>query len=172
MTRRWCWFTTQVRRGALGSRWWLGCALALGLAVALILALNSARLLPAGLASTVDVVAQIIGRDLQTAAPIGAVQARETPERIVRIDAAELPVEARNTIVLIKKGGPFPYRKDGTVFGNFEKRLPLHERGYYLEYTVPTPGARDRGARRIVAGKAGELYYTDNHYQSFKRVRE
>lgn len=172
MTRRWGAISAQVRRGARGSQWWLGCALALGLTIALSLAPNAARLLPAGLASAADVVAQITGRVLQAVALTGAVQARETPERIAPIDVAELPVEARNAIVLIKRGGPFPYRKDGTVFGNFEKRLPLHERGYYLEYTVPTPGARDRGARRIVAGKAGELYYTDNHYQSFKRVRE
>lgn len=98
--------------------------------------------------------------------------ARVPAPHLAWIDAADLPTEARNTVVLIRKGGPFPYRKDGTVFGNFEKRLPMHARGYYLEYTVPTPGSRDRGARRIVAGKAGELYYTDDHYQSFKRVRE
>lgn len=102
----------------------------------------------------------------------GEVLARQPLRPLDSIDAAQLPQEARRTIVLIRQGGPFPYRKDGTVFGNFEKRLPLHERGYYLEYTVPTPGSRDRGARRIVAGKAGEFYYTDDHYQSFKRVRE
>ena len=91
---------------------------------------------------------------------------------IPMVSATDLPKEARQTIVLIKKGGPYPYRKDGSVFGNFEKLLPLHERGYYKEFTVPSPGARDRGARRIILGKAGELYYTDNHYASFKRVRE
>jgi ribonuclease T1 len=83
----------------------------------------------------------------------------------------ELPPEARETIRLIRRGGPFPYERDGTVFGNFEKRLPLKERGYYREYTVKTPGARDRGARRIVAGRGGELYYTDDHYRTFKRIR-
>src|SRR5262245_35864111 len=91
---------------------------------------------------------------------------------IATVNAADLPGEARQTIALIKKGGPYLYKKDGSVFGNFERRLPLHERGYYKEFTVPSPGARDRGARRIILGKAGELYYTDDHYESFRRVRE
>ena len=86
--------------------------------------------------------------------------------------AAELPAEARKTLEAIRKGGPFPYERDGATFGNFEKRLPVKGRGYYREYTVRTPGAGDRGARRIVAGKGGELYYTDDHYQSFRRIRE
>ena len=88
------------------------------------------------------------------------------------IAAAELPAEARQTIALIRKGGPFPYERDGFVFGNLEKRLPVQARGYYREYTVRTPGAGNRGARRIVAGRGGELYYTDDHYQSFKTIRE
>ena len=88
------------------------------------------------------------------------------------IAAAELPAEARRTVALIRKGGPFPYERDGAAFGNFEKRLPVKVRGYYQEYTVRTPGANNRGARRIVAGKGGELYYTDDHYQSFRRIRE
>jgi ribonuclease T1 len=86
------------------------------------------------------------------------------------IAIGELPREARHTLALINKGGPFPYERDGVVFGNFEKRLPIRERGYYREYTVPTPGVRHRGARRIVAGRAGERYYTDDHYQSFRRI--
>jgi len=85
---------------------------------------------------------------------------------------ADLPPEARATLALIKAGGPFPYRQDGLVFGNREKRLPLRDRGYYREYTVRTPGERDRGARRIVAGLGGEYYYTADHYRSFKRIRE
>ena len=84
----------------------------------------------------------------------------------------ELPAEARQTLALIKAGGPFPYAKDGSVFGNREGLLPKRTRGYYREYTVKTPGAKDRGARRIVAGLPGEYYYTDDHYRSFKRIIE
>ena len=82
----------------------------------------------------------------------------------------ELPREARRTLDLIRRGGPFPYARDGIVFGNYERRLPGRERGYYREYTVRTPGARDRGARRIVAGRGGELYYTEDHYRTFRRI--
>jgi len=91
---------------------------------------------------------------------------------IKEVVAAELPAQARETIALIRKGGPFPYERDGVVFGNFEKLLPAQARGYYREYTVKTPGAKNRGMRRIVAGRGGELYYTDDHYKSFKRIRE
>ena len=83
-----------------------------------------------------------------------------------------LPLEARETIALVRKGGPFPHRRDGISFGNREKILPPRERGWYREYTVKTPGARDRGARRIVAGRDGTLYYTGDHYRSFKRILE
>jgi ribonuclease T1 len=83
---------------------------------------------------------------------------------------SKLPAEARQTLELIDRGGPFPYAKDGSVFGNFERLLPAHQRGYYHEYTVPTPGSRDRGARRIVTGQGGEIYYTDDHYDSFRAV--
>jgi len=86
------------------------------------------------------------------------------------IRAADLPAEARQVVALIDKGGPFPYRKDGTAFGNHERRLPARGYGYYREFTVPTPGAHGRGARRIVSGREGELYYTDDHYRSFKRI--
>ncbi len=104
--------------------------------------------------------------------------AQETPS--AHISLAELPHEARETLLLIKRGGPFPYRKDGSVFGNYEQRLPVRARGYYREYTVPTPGARDRGARRIVAGRdgrgdvgtSGEYYYTHDHYRSFRKILE
>jgi ribonuclease T1 len=84
----------------------------------------------------------------------------------------QLPAEARQTLARIKAGGPFPYAKDGSVFGNREGLLPARSRGYYREYTVKTPGAKDRGARRIVAGMPGEYYYTDDHYRSFKRIIE
>ncbi|WP_405981632.1 ribonuclease domain-containing protein [Streptomyces sp. NBC_00158] len=86
----------------------------------------------------------------------------------VRADA--LPPQAREVLALIDKGGPYPYRQDGTVFGNFEKVLPKQKRGYYHEFTVRTPGERDRGARRIVTGGGGEFYYTDDHYETFKAV--
>ncbi|MFD0271854.1 ribonuclease domain-containing protein [Streptomyces sp. NPDC127106] len=86
------------------------------------------------------------------------------------VRAGELPREARDVLALIDKGGPYPYRQDGTVFGNFEKLLPRQKRGYYHEYTVKTPGERDRGPRRIVTGQGGEFYYTGDHYNSFKAV--
>lgn len=85
---------------------------------------------------------------------------------------AELPPEARQTLALIKAGGPFPYARDGATFRNREGRLPERRPGYYREYTVRTPGARDRGARRIVAGGDGEFYYTQDHYRTFRRIRE
>ena len=102
------------------------------------------------------------------------------PVPIGDIPAAALPGEARATLALIKAGGPFPYARDGSVFGNREKMLPPHRRGHYREYTVKTPGARDRGARRVVAGAgasgdvrtSGEYYYSDDHYNSFWRIRE
>lgn len=86
------------------------------------------------------------------------------------VQESRLPAEARATLALIDRGGPFPYARDGVVFGNLERLLPLHRRGYYHEYTVPTPGERDRGARRVVTGENGEFYYTDDHYKSFRAV--
>ena len=88
------------------------------------------------------------------------------------IASKDLPAQARQTLELIRNNGPFPYKQDGTTFGNREKRLPQRAHGYYREYTVETPGARDRGPRRIVAGNGGEFYYTDDHYRSFRRVRK
>ena len=96
------------------------------------------------------------------------------------IPAANLPTEARATLAAIKSGGPHAYTKDGAAFGNRERILPAQKRGYYREFTVKTPGARDRGARRIVAGRgvagdartSAEYYYTDDHYNSFRRIRE
>lgn len=83
---------------------------------------------------------------------------------------ADLPREAAVTVRLIRAGGPFPYDRDGITFGNFERLLPAQPRGYYREYTVPTPGSRDRGARRIVGGERGELFWTGDHYRSFQRI--
>ncbi|MFG2523256.1 ribonuclease domain-containing protein [Streptomyces sp. NPDC048527] len=110
-------------------------------------------------------------QDTQQVTP--AAPARSTPawaRGMPTVPASRLPAEARTTLTLIDKGGPFPYAKDGTVFGNFERELPRQSRGYYHEYTVPTPGERDRGARRIVTGQSHETYYTDDHYESFKAV--
>jgi len=111
-----------------------------------------------------------------------AVSAAARDSRVIdSVTLGELPPEAVDTLRLIRQGGPFPYpHKDGSVFGNFEKRLPLQPRAYYREYTVPTPGRRDRGPRRIVAGsgrggdvaRSGEYYYTADHYRSFRRIRE
>jgi ribonuclease T1 len=90
---------------------------------------------------------------------------------------SQLPPEAQGTFRKIQSGGPFPYRKDGVVFGNRERLLPQYPRGYYREYTVPTPGSRDRGARRIVCGGREPVapdacYYTDDHYASFRLIAQ
>lgn len=88
------------------------------------------------------------------------------------ITLAALPDEARVTLKLIKRGGPFAYQRDGVVFGNYERMLPKRPRGYYHEYTVKTPGIRGRGARRIISGATTEYYYTADHYRTFKRIQE
>jgi ribonuclease T1 len=111
---------------------------------------------------------------LVLAAGFGSAVARQSLDSVT---LSSLPPEAQRTLQLIKQGGPFPYpKKDGSTFGNYEKRLPYQPRGHYREDTVPTPGSRDRGARRIVAGSppetSGEYYYTDDHYRSFRRIRE
>lgn len=88
------------------------------------------------------------------------------------IAASELPREGRETLRLIHRGGPFPYDRDGITFQNRERILPAQPRGYYAEYTVPTPGESDRGARRLVAGDDGDVYFTDDHYRSFRQVEK
>lgn len=100
----------------------------------------------------------------------GAVLARGPLDAVA---ASSLPAEAQATLRLIDAGGPFPHRRDGIVFQNRERRLPAQSNGYYREYTVPTPGSRDRGARRIVTGGAPPVafYYTGDHYQSFQRIQ-
>lgn len=106
-------------------------------------------------------------------------QARQSPSihgSTTPIALAELPPQGRATYALIREGGPFPYDKDGSVFGNRERLLPAHQRGYYREYTVRTPGSRDRGARRIVCGGKPRVpdacYYTGDHYASFREIIE
>lgn len=93
------------------------------------------------------------------------------------IALADLPPEGRETLALIQQGGPFPHKRDGITFNNFEKLLPTQPRGYYREYTVPTPGIKHRGARRIVCGgqppsRPDSCYYTADHYRSFRKIVE
>lgn len=91
---------------------------------------------------------------------------------VTTISVAQLPPESRAVLKAIKQGGPFEYDRDGVVFGNRERVLPKQPRGYYHEYTVKTPGVRNRGTRRIVCGIVPECYYSNDHYQSFARIKE
>lgn len=99
---------------------------------------------------------------------------RQGTDGLGTVAVGDLPAEARQTLALIREGGPYPYEKDGSVFGNYERKLPRQRRGYYTEYTVRTPQVRSRGARRIIAGgpdgRPTEFYYTDDHYQTFRRI--
>ena len=99
-----------------------------------------------------------------------------TEGNLAAVRVAELPIQGRETYELIRQGGPFPFEKDGAVFGNRERSLPAERRGYYREYTVTTPGSRDRGARRIVCGGPARAphgcYYTADHYGSFRKIVE
>jgi ribonuclease T1 len=102
-------------------------------------------------------------------------QAKEARPELGVVSRAQLPPEAQLTEKLIRSGGPFRYAKDGSTFGNRERILPVHPRGYYREYTVATPGSRARGARRIVCGgsqpaQPDECFYTADHYATFKRI--
>jgi ribonuclease T1 len=117
----------------------------------------------------------------QPAQPVGqqqppAVADEQKPDGLNIVRIAELPRQAVATLQRIEAGGPFPFEKDGVVFGNRERLLPRHSRGYYHEYTVPTPRSRDRGARRIVCGgpkqQTGDCYYTDDHYATFRRIAD
>lgn len=113
---------------------------------------------------------------LATLVASGTVQARgpavAAPQATITV--AELPRQGVQTYELIHQGGPFAYEKDGMVFGNRERLLPAQKRGYYREYTVKTPGSRDRGARRVVCGGQARTpdncYYTADHYASFRRI--
>ena len=109
-------------------------------------------------------------------APVG-VSAKESLPAVGSVALSALPPEAQATRALIRSGGPFPYGKDGSVFGNREHQLPAGAKGYYREYTVKTPGANDRGARRIVCGgrtptAPDACFYTGDHYASFARILE
>ncbi|KAB2876092.1 MAG: ribonuclease [Burkholderiaceae bacterium] len=112
-----------------------------------------------------------------SSALVGTVQAKGPVTASEPVALAELPREAQQTQRLVRAGGPFPYVKDGATFGNRERQLPRRSRGYYREYTVPTPGASNRGARRIVCGgvtarQPEVCYYTDDHYASFRRIAQ
>lgn len=108
-----------------------------------------------------------------TQAPEPTPAAGHTPSSgLPTIAESDLPPEAWDTMQLIYDGGPFPYRQDDSTFFNREGILPDQRRGYYREYTVETPGSHDRGARRIVAGEDGDLYWTDDHYDSFRQIME
>jgi ribonuclease T1 len=99
-----------------------------------------------------------------------AASSRAAPDGLAIVELAGLPAEALETIALITAGGPFPFGGDGATFENRERLLPERPRGYYREYTVPTPGSDDRGARRIVTGRDGEMYWTADHYDSFEWI--
>ena len=98
--------------------------------------------------------------------PVAVVSAADLPV----CPLSQLPPQAAQVWQLIRHGGPFPYRQDGGVFGNREGRLPSRQAGYYRDYTVPTPGNDDRGPRRLITGRAAELYYTGDHYMTFVAV--
>lgn len=101
-----------------------------------------------------------------TGAPTGI----DANSGLPNVSLSDLPPEAAETLALIDDGGPYPYDRDGLTFGNFEGILPDEPRGYYREFTVETPGLSHRGARRIVVGDGGELYWTDDHYESFSVI--
>ena len=129
------------------------------------------------------VIAGVLAAGLLVTLGTFAVQARtpsipEFPGSVVAsVPLSGLPVQGREMMDLIREGGPFRYEKDGTIFGNRERLLPRAKRGYYREYTVPTPGLRHRGARRIVCGgqqprSPDACYYTEDHYSSFRLIVE
>ena len=119
----------------------------------------------------------VLALSLLMAAPLVLAKATGADTGLPAVELQSLPAEAQSTQRLINAGGPFPYDKDGVVFGNREKQLPARPRGHYREYTVKTPGARDRGARRIVCGGTKPVapevcYYSADHYASFKRIAQ
>jgi ribonuclease T1 len=116
----------------------------------------------------------VVAAGLVTAVPVVA-RTPELPETLPAVALTSLPAEAQATHRLILSGGPFPHNKDGIVFGNRERLLPLKPRGFYHEYTVHTPGAKNRGAKRIVCGgkpptQPQSCFYTSDHYASFSRI--
>ena len=142
----------QIRAG----KWWGG-------------RLASAAVLAVALSATVGTFVVQARSPTQQPLPGSAVAS------VASVAYTGLPVQGREVLEQIRQGGPFRYEKDGTVFGNRERLLPGQKRGYYREYTVPTPGLRHRGARRIVCGGAkpqapDACYYTEDHYSSFRLI--
>ncbi len=131
-----------------------------------------ALVLAVGIGYTVTALRDTGSTSNTTAQPSSSSSASQSPSsaRTATVALSSLPPQVAQTVRLIKAGGPFPYSQDGVVFDNNEHLLDAHARGYYHEYTVPTPGASDRATRRLVTGQAGEFYYTDDHYESFRRV--
>lgn len=127
----------------------------------------------AGLALLLVAVTAVLGyctrMSTQDTAP-GPAAVATPASGLATVDVSRLPKEAAATLALVDRGGPFPYDKDGSTFLNLERLLPQRPRGYYREYTVPTPGSPDRGARRLVVGQEGDVYYTADHYRSFRQV--
>ncbi len=122
--------------------------------------MGRARILPllvSGMLLCLPLAAQARGHHTRHAAP-------------QEVAVADLPPEARETLRLVHRGGPFPYARDGVVFGNYEHRLPPQPRGYYHEYTVRTPGVHGRGPRRIICGRVPDCSYTADHYRTFSRI--
>ena len=120
--------------------------------------------------------ALLVGAASVLCTPLGYARQSAEPSNLQAIRVAELPVQGRATYLLIQQGGPFPFDKDGTVFGNRERILPSQQRGYYREYTVKTVGVRHRGAQRIVCGGRPKTpdacFYTSDHYASFRQIVE
>lgn len=119
-------------------------------------------------------LAGLLGGACMLLALPGEARQTATTDAPATVALAQLPMQARVVYARIRDGGPFPHDKDGSVFGNYERQLPVHQRGYYREYTVRTPGVRGRGARRIVCGGAlrapDTCYYTQDHYTSFRTI--
>jgi ribonuclease T1 len=143
-------------------------ALALLVALTAIVALLTGCGSKAGSSSTAPPVPGSTG--IGSAGPYVALAPDAATTDLPTMTVAQLPPEGRDTLVLIAAGGPFPYSKDGVTFQNREGLLPKQKSGFYQEYTVETPGSNDRGARRIITGKDGARFYTDDHYDSFREV--
>jgi ribonuclease T1 len=120
--------------------------------------------------SSVETTAPSPSDDSTSSPQMPAADGTDPESGLLLIPLRALPPEAHETLALIDAGGPFPHDRDGVTFENREGLLPDHPEGYYAEYTVETPGSDDRGARRIVVGDGGELYYTQDHYASFGRI--